>query len=57
MKNDISKLIAEKERLKNKITDNIISWQERMNLYQQIQLINKQINKDECKICLGKKGI
>jgi hypothetical protein len=51
---DFQKLTAEKEQLKNKITDYILTWQERMFLYKEVQQINEHINKKESRNGLGK---
>jgi hypothetical protein len=51
---DFQKLTAEKEQLKNKVTDYILTWQERMFLYKQIQQINEHINKKESRNGCGK---
>ncbi len=37
------RLIARKEELKDQVVDSKLSWQERLQLYNQIRLINEQL--------------
>lgn len=40
---EINLLIWQKERIKNEILDQNLTWQSRMELYRQVQLINLEI--------------
>lgn len=42
---NINELKAWKEKIKNQVTQSHITWQKRMILYKQVQLINEQIHK------------
>lgn len=42
---NIEELKAWKEKIKSQVTQSHITWQKRMTLYKQVQLINEQIQK------------